>query len=671
MKIRLLVAPFILLALTSTLAWAQTSVEPSATDATVSANVEQPDVSSAMPAAVVASSYYCSADNETPLIWQDRFRTQSRIATTLVATNRQAGVMLAACPGYVFQSLDNGQHWHVVLSFTTQGLSGTSDYDGITSALNEVERDSRSAHRADILREYLREELDKQYDSDFANYLVDRITDSELDFADDATDIDSLSNIELDMETDLNAVYAERSGDDSSFDRSKDVTIGTSEDLMGLKKATENLEIQPVAWRLFSTPDDSFYLATPDAVYVSSNNGKDWRSFFVAEEDSDILDFALNPTQNLAFVVTTNGVWHNRSLAEDGWQKTSNYNGDQPMLVATSATNVVVVDKGDLWISRDEARSFIPFIDVPFNVDVIRDLTLDGDQLYVLTEKEIWQYSTQSGQWLPVSPDGIEANATLEKLYITDKDELVLLSENNVYIRCGGQGAWQMHDNGLLGERIFSITQNSQGQFVLGTQQGVMITSTAATAQDDAVAFRQLEDRWRAEPKPNDILDRIVLANPVLGFVDANWELRNGLSYLLPKVTARIYSQQYHRDKREYTYVAPPTNADLYSQRAYRNKVFRWDIFAMWSFSPYTYEKVVNTSRRLSLSIAKERQRLFKMALAYILDRKRLQVRLATDSKLSGVSRQKALLNLEEIEAHLDYLTGGFYSTAISAVKND
>ena len=117
--------------------------------------------------------------------------------TTTVAVDAQtSSVLYAGGVGYIAVSRDSGANWDDSLKFSS-GLKGDTDGD---------DSDDATAKRAEALREYIRTELEQQFDTEDIDALLDEVTDEELLEAEDLTDIDEFREIDFEMETDLRDV---------------------------------------------------------------------------------------------------------------------------------------------------------------------------------------------------------------------------------------------------------------------------------------------------------------------------------------------------------------------------------------------------------------------------------------------------------------------------------
>jgi hypothetical protein len=154
------------------------------------------------------------------------------------------------------------------------------------------------------------------------------------------------------------------------------------------------------------------YVTTPEDVFISRDGGAHWvpgNLLPVRRSDQQPWAVAVNPnnplqayvgTQNAGLWVTTNGGLTWSRVA------TRNVSGDWFRAITTDGQDVVVATDRGVWISRDAAQNWQPFIGQPAVPSVVLGLTMpaqSGRFLMALGESGIGDADVSSDVWFAMA----------------------------------------------------------------------------------------------------------------------------------------------------------------------------------------------------------------------------------------------------------------------------
>ena len=153
-----------------------------------------------------------------------------------------------------------------------------------------------------------------------------------------------------------------------------------------------------------------------------------------------------------------------------------------------------------------------------------------------------------------------------------------------------------------------------------------------------------------------------------------SWLLQEKMSRFAPLVDVRVDFRQRRWDEEWVNFAFGPgeepviTNIDRQERDAEYYTRVDWRIIAIWDLGEILYDSTEATIQSTGKSLHDDRLDLARRVVGILMQRRSLQMRAARDD--NNLSRSVQLqLQIEELTALLDGLTGGYFS-ATSAAKS-
>ncbi|MGI5829844.1 MAG: WD40/YVTN/BNR-like repeat-containing protein [Bradymonadia bacterium] len=593
------------------------------------------------------------------------------------------GLVLAGGLGYVARSTDNGLTWHIVLTFDDDLMvSGerSAEFD------EDVPEDENLSHRVRILREYLQDELEKQFGTEYADYLLDQITDGDLELAEDADALEPLSNLKLDMDTDFNSVYEQELIGEEGFSEELELELEMSYadrvDLLVLGGMPED-EAQRISanpkslWDIvFSGDGLSIYAVTASGIFVSIDRGLTWAKLQIDTGDERVLSFALSQDGQTLIVGLSEGL----SISRDAGISWSYLSGGVPgavfgSYITPSQKGYYALSTYGLFYSQDRGASWQNIRVPTTSVADLRKLAFakEDDKFIVLSKHDLFYTSNAGSDFLIIDTSQLVDSNWRDVLIINnDFEQLALISDRNAYILMGEH--WLQSNNGLLGQGLYSVSPESSStqhlSLWLATSIGIYQGLPGIASAINAEKLMELQKQWASEPSLDLIIKQAVSYHHLDKLDEKNWKIRQGTSMLLPRVefSARVEQKKMDREY-EYFYRNSPQATKYY--RYQRNENDYWRIMAYWDFNFGKLDRNWFTLNTTLKSLNNNRRRLVQRIMNLTKKRQALQIKEISNAKPNLKRKIRDLLAIAEVEAQLHFLTGGFYLNAIQAVKRN
>ena len=575
-------------------------------------------------------------------------------------------------PGYIAVSKNSGDDWAQRLSFTA---TQAADDVGNDDTSDDADADDR-ALRLEALREYLRTELEKQFDQSYVDSLMDDMMDDEILQAREVTDIEVLEALDLEMDPDLTNVELETDAqtdvvlsDFDSFRERYDMMIqaGASE-----KSATKAAAASPSVWS-FVTAGASVFAVTADAVYVTADSGSSWKALVAAPVGADILAMGISADRQRIVLGTTEGLL----LSRNGGESWIAFNDDVVRGAAYSAQiagdAIVVLTTEALYESLDDGLTWQE-ISGPYapNTDVVGCVAGDDGRLFVHTSAGLYYRGTDR-RWQPIS-DGPFVDETIRQVAVSDPSfsRIFVRSDAHLFVLDQLTG-WMGQNKGLFSNELGQMQPvPGDGLFALIASPSGVWLALKAEEVEMAPEFRALKEQWAKEPSDDYVLEMAFAAHYLSDWVD-DGGVRSRLSWLLPTVAFDYYYRQYRKDYDKRVYDMKKgllTSETLYFQRDTQHY---WQIMAYWNINIEKGQKDEISAKTKMASLLNHRERLMKSVMGELQKRRTYQIRLAIEAQKQAAkprrktpkSVYKMLLGIQEAEANLHILTGGYYIPAI------
>ena len=596
----------------------------------------------------------------------------------------------------VVVSQDGGRTFKPSLRFNAD-----AENDPIVSfSTNDSER---SQQRAEALREYLRVNLEEQFDSGYVESLLDEITDEDLLDANEVTDLEPLQNMELDMDSDLRNVQLDipaayhvtnLSNYDSFIQRFK-LARGAGID----SNAGENIAYaahSPAVWQIRAIGTTA-YAVTSSMIYVTRDSGNSWQAMLQAAEGESFLSIDATPGLDKIVIGATNGL----IVSQDGggtWMRTGHNVRGAVYEVRYGASDAIwalttrgVFTTANLGVNA--GRSAEMALDDEFEESKDAEQAQSSGVLQLewsrfdlpvpATETLLHIYQGVAGNVLLLTSGGLYATHDLVNWIPIGAEVLNDAYVRDIYVRDSSLASFVVitdsqileYDNGWFNQSkgIGALRNVHVAPLSGGTRLAVAVTEAAVYFAYDSKdiehdeAYADLLEQWKHEPSYHDTI-QAALADRYES-LDGNWRLRSRLAWILPRVTGEYMYRQYRRDiETEYQTASTWAQTRQYNYR--REENMEWAVYAFWDLRIEQAFKNDHYVDRLEPTYEEQKELVDRVVEA--LDQRRsLQIGKIIQRLESGDLSLEDEINYElamqEVEATLHYLTGGFY---IPAVKN-
>lgn len=587
-------------------------------------------------------------------------------------------------PGYIAVSTDSGANWVEKVRFSAQAMD---DDEASERALSygSIAGDNR----IEGMREYLRRELEDQFGIDFANDLVEEITEDELLNAKDVSEIDALKDLTLEMDSDLTQVLVEAAiaGVSASIYESfasrylKYVHSGADTD-----SAVEYAAQSPSVLS-FSRTTSAVYAVTTGAVYMTTDHGETWQAFMQNGDDA-ILSFDISQDGKVVMIGTADGLVLTRNAGADWAQLTDVFNGavfECHISAGAGRPTLSVLSTDGIYQSADLGLTWQK-IELPVSLGEFVKSIVPGDGRRMLALTDAHLYMTQDGRsWRSVA-QGPFPDEQIEQVIAKDSSLNTFLVRTASRVFEYGPQGWLNQNKSLLASDLGAMAymQDGVSLALMASSAGVWMAQDAQLIEVTG-EYKTLLDVWQSEPADQDVIDRALEAHYLGEMLEKNWGLRSRLSWLLPQVTFDYIYRQTATDLPKLTYtINGPADVDLgllnYQYGEVYNYKFEdrneWQIMARWNLNIEKGLKDELSSKRMMMRLRNDRQNIIRQVMADLKKRRALQVAVIIDMpRMSGKAKGtikkavKTYLGLAEVEARLHYMTGGYYIPAVH--KND
>lgn len=595
-----------------------------------------------------------------------------------------ANLMFAGGPGYVARSTDHGLSWHIVLTFDDAGM--VSGERAVQGEDEDYSHDEQLSYRVQFLREYLQDELEKQFGTQYADSLMDQITDGDLELAEDADALEPLSDLMLDMDTDFNSVIEQEllNGEEERGPQELDPEMGYADRVtllslggMPLDEAhREGADPQSLWDVMFSADGATVYTVTASGLFISNDRGVTWRKALLDMGDERLLSFAQSTDARLQVLGLTDGI----SISLDGgisWSRIVGAinGGVYGLWLSPSESRIYALSTSGLYSSVDRGSTWSAVSVPAMSPNDLRKLVFVGQDsdFFVLAQHDVFVSRDGGNSFLVLDTTQLGQNAWRDLVVINNSmDTLALMSDRGVYILMGE--TWLEANNGLLGQELYSISLDSISgaqhlSLWLATSIGLYMGLPGEMSARNAERFLSLQKQWKAEPATDLVLNKAMQAHHLSDLDEDSWKVRAGTSMLLPRVEFAWRYEQKKMD-RDYEYFQQTSPEATKYFRYLRETKNEWRVMAYWDFTFDKFEKTQSSVRLKLNNMRNQRRTLLKSVLGLLQRRKALQIKEISRKKPNTDSIIKSRLAISEIEARLHYLTGGFYLNAIAAARN-
>ena len=599
-------------------------------------------------------------------------------ATSVRADASQPSTYYVGGPGYIAVSNDSGANWKEAVNFQHQNGSLYDD------ELDEEEEilDSDRPKMAERRREVIREEIADKFGSEqYADSILDNISDDELLEANDISDIDELDELELDMDPNLNHIHLDNSAVsesdnylsefDSYVERYLSLIRRGALPSTAILKAADSSAV----WQIQSMSLATFAV-TSDVVYMTTDKGENWQSLISCPDNEACLSAAVSDDGTIFVVGMTNGLMLTLDGGEN-WRMVSDGLDGAIFEVAIqdNGAKLLALSTNHLYESLDSGSTWHEVSAPVSNNEMILDIAVgSGDRMLVLTTDDL--YYVESGDWSEINyrPFGEE---TLREIVAADQTLSRFVVRTDVHVFEFNNG-WQSQNKALFSADLgcFAYLHDNISLGIMVSSSGVWVAQDVSVIEN-APEYETLKNKWAHEPTNEMVLHQALEAHYLGSTLDARWGVRSWLAWLLPRVDFEYMFQQDRQDDRKTVINGKSAiqESDVWTSK--RQTRHEWQIMGYWEiqFGQIEAESIAREStlaglrdarvkliNDVTMQLAKRHAR----EMTLVLELPKLPNNARDSQKKSLLQKQlKAQLEIEEAESHLNYLTGGYYLPAI------
>ena len=598
-------------------------------------------------------------------IWTEDFNDTLDEAVVVLPDATDWKTLYAGGNGFIRVSHDNGETWKNAVTF--RGGVGVTDenHDDMLSKLSDEEIISAK-------REFILNEITSTYDSNFAESIDADITDEELLLAETTDDIDIFSQYELDIESDLmrafDAILVEDvsdDGDDVRVEHSDFVTRYTKLLDMGAdeESALERVSAENAVWQMITRAGRTWAL-TSESLYETRDKGETWGVIPISSGGGRFISFDVSESGNRITVATTEGF----IVSEDGgatWKQASGVTEGVPYkLTHTRDGLLVVATPQTVYVSSDACETLIPMNNfvVPAG-DRIVDVSTGRDALILIATETVVRGTRDLVTFHDVDVSALYG-APLRQVNSLDGTEshLLVRSDDCVYVL--RDGTWFRQVEGLFGDVTHHVELwpgNKANVAILVTESSVLVAAKDRKSLNDEGQYDLLKRQWAKEPTPQRIVEQALAVHALDTSAHDKYKARLWTSMLLPNARF-VYDKRQQATNRATTNSLGDSGA--ITGRAWdqmRDTTSYWEFFALWNFDLGKRQREEILIDQYSYNQNRSRASLIKQVETTIKKRYTKQMSLLKRKSPNAKSELKHLLDIQELDARLYYLTGGFF----------
>jgi hypothetical protein len=341
-------------------------------------------------------------------------------------------------------------------------------------------------------------------------------------------------------------------------------------------------------------------------------------------------------------------------------------------LVSTSVRpqRLYAVVEDRAYRSDDSGSSWVALASLGGSSGRVRQMSARG------TDPDVVYLATEDGVW--VSHNGLASVEALGSLGLRTRQvtwleqsgegRLLLGTRDGVYQSTDEGQSWSDLSSGVSAQSIAQVRLGPDQRPWLASGDGIYERLLPEELTRDEAAARRAIESWADEP---DLGDTLMAALRFYGYeelaIEGIWA-RLSLSRFLPDV--RLYwNLQRQRDETQ-VFVPGPNNEALRDAMPFNSQEDEtWRLLFLWNVEEMLFDGDEVSARDVSDRLTRRREDLIRRVVRVYERRQALMLRMATRRRASTSREVTDQLELEELTARLDVLTGGYFSAHIGGLS--
>ncbi len=598
-------------------------------------------------------------------MWFDRSSSLLTNGVSAVALAPADGkTIYAGGRGYILRSTDNGLTWRLSLLLSAAEFMTEIDDVFLFDEDDDVSfEDSEIYNRFTEMRDALLEDLTDEYGEEYARTLI-------LEMGSELRD-EAIGEFTSDAES-------------AAFERDYVARVQRFSAMGFSAEDAEAAAADPrEVWDLVVSPTlpAHVYAATGQGLYRSTDRGRSWQRLFFAasHREQGVLSVALTPDGQRLLIGTVAGL----AISSDAgatWTFALGEVSSEPIrqvIASADGKRFYALGLRRLHRSHDGGMTWSRINLGALSADAIRQLALpteDEDYLIAVTDRGLYTTIDGGESWEGMPTAGLDRTGLLQVLFPTESpDDLMVVAERDVYLKGANDERWRTVSNGLIGQTLVEATRGAPGEFWLATSIGLFQGLSGAEAQISTENLRALERIWALEPTPDRVIRQALAFNGLDDIPVDQWNTRAYLARFMPRAWVRFSWRQLRNEHQNSALVGDkggtiPKAAQRWAEvRGRDTGDFDWEVFALWNLGNFLYSPVEASIESVGQQMYRARKRLIARTVRLLIRRRALQFRIVSTKRLSLANQIAFQVNLEEMTALIDGLTGGYFTYAYEA----
>lgn len=404
---------------------------------------------------------------------------------------------------------------------------------------------------------------------------------------------------------------------------------------------------------------DILFLGTGNGLFWTLDGGETWNQNAGQIINGDIIKIILNPTDDRSFLLLT--PYSLYSLEEK----------------SGALTTLFVLPAGSERRDPDEKLDEEPFE----RVNKINDAVIlpnQGNKILLATQSGVLENSASAKSWTSFPMRGLKSQE-ITKIIAPDASRIFTATSEGVYRFIFQENRWEELKNGLVqtdsnnlafhplaGGILYTVT--SAGAYRLPLASGFEIEATPIrNIHLDPEHLNLLNDYFKEEPDLQSIHREAIRYADLNPTKIARWQSESRLSHLMPKLSAgmsKSIDQNIDIDR-------GGTNNPDYFIIGPNDKSWDQNVSISWDFAELIWSSDQTSIDSRSKLMTELRNEILSNLTRLYFERKRLITEYYLKPPQDELEQIDLVQHIEEITAHIDAYTGGYFSKELERRKID
>jgi len=391
-------------------------------------------------------------------------------------------------------------------------------------------------------------------------------------------------------------------------------------------------------------------LGTQRGAFISTDYGQSWNSVAGPFQKDPIVDIAFHPIYtNLLFFATPKGLYRSEDI------------GRHASLVLNLSEQEVVDTFSEVETDEEATSDSIASKLIYFRNE-------NSPFVYFLSQGTLYESQDSGKSWAPFRPLLHASKSAHIGAYNTTNDSFYIVDESVYQYR--QMSTWQKLPAGLLSTQIHDLAVAHDGRVLLATARGAYLLEPFAqtpnvsfTPQDSFIELNHINMQFKQEPTIRQTQQAAIQYANVSNQKIQSWQRQSRLQALLPSVSVGIdggIGNNIQMDR------GSTNDPDIFLKGP-ADRDFGWDVDARWDLADLIWsssQTSIDSREKLMIEL---REDILSEVTRLYFERRRLIVQTMSQTFASDSEYYQQLIQIDEITAHLDALTDGWFSLQLYA----